>query len=103
MYLDNESEDNRRLIYIKQPCADEDARHTFFLHIIPARPRDLPANKQEYGFDNLDFNFNGDEIKLSDDWRVAIAPLPRYPIERIRTGQFTHAGHLWRSDMDLNE
>ena len=95
--------DQNILIYFKQPCAEEDTRAKFSLHIFPADARDLPANRQEYGFDNLDFNHRGDEIKASGGRCVALRDLPDYPIERIRTGQFTHAGHLWRADIDLGE
>ncbi len=41
--------------------------------------------------------------RASDDWRVAIAPLPRYPIRRIRAGQFTDAGALWQADTEIGE
>ena len=108
IYLDKDAnkdgyEDRRRLIYIKQPCAADDAQPKFFLHITPARPRDLPAHRREYGFDNLDFNFNGNEIKTSGGRCVAMLDLPDYPIQRIRTGQHTPAGALWQADINLNE
>ena len=99
VYLD---QDERILIYFKQPCAEEDTRARFFLHIIPADMSDLLANRREHGFDNRDFQF-GDRGKASDGWCVAIAPLPRYPIERIRTGQFTGDGQAWRADVELGE
>ena len=94
--------DKDTLIYFKQPCAEEDTQAKFFLHIIPAHPRDLPAADQEHGFDNRDFEFRG-RGKASDGGCVAIAPMPRYPIHRIRTGQFTPAGQLWRADITLTE
>ena len=102
IYLDEDAnEDNRRLIYIKQPCAADDARAEFFLHIIPADASDLPAHRREHGFDNLDFNHNGGQVYASDVWCIAIRDLPRYPIERIRTGQFTDEGEVWRADIEL--
>ena len=91
-------QDELMLIYFKQPCAEEDTRARFFLHIIPSDPRDLPANRREHGFDNMDFNF-GDRGKASGGWCVAIAPLSGYAIERIRTGQFTGEGQAWRAEM----
>ena len=106
IYLDQaENQDKPRLIYIKRPCADQDAQHKFFLHIIPARATDLPAHRQEHGFDNLDFNnrYLDDEVQASDDWCVALRELPDYPIQRIRTGQHAHDGPLWRADINLNE
>ena len=100
IYLD---ENGRRLIYIMQPCAEDDARANFFLHIIPADASALPFHRQEHGFDNLDFNFNDDEVKASDGRCVALRDLPRYPIERIRTGQFTREGQLWQTEINLNK
>ena len=90
------------LIYFKQPCAPEDAHPNFFLHIFPADARALPAARQEHGFDNRDFQL-GLNGKASDVRCVAIAPLPDYPIQRIRTGQYTDAGQVWRADINLNE
>ena len=101
IYLDDSDEDNHRLIYIKQPCADEDARMRFFLHIIPRRARDLPDHRREIGFDSLDFNFGASEVQAQDDWCVAARRLPAYPIERIRTGQLKDGIKLWQSDISL--
>ena len=104
IYLDAESEDTRRLIYIKRPCAAEDAQAWFFLHITPAAARDLPTHRQEHGFVNLDFNFDPSEVQASDDWCLATRRLPAYPIQRIRTGQFVSGeGAIWRAEINLNE
>ena len=101
IYLD---EDNRRLIYIKRPCAPEDARAKFFLHIMPSDMRVLPDYRHEHGFDNFDFNIDGSEVQASDNWCLAMRRLPRYPIERIRTGQYVSGeGQLWRADVELGE
>ena len=70
--------------------------------VIPARASDLPAHKREYGFDNRRFRFDGIG-RASDDWRVAIAPPPRYPIERILAGQIADAGALWQADAEIGE
>ena len=67
-----------------------------------ARAIDLSAHKREYGFDNRGLQFDGIG-RASDDWRVAIAPLRRYPIQRIRAGQFADAGALWQADMEIGE
>ena len=91
------------LTYYKRRCADEDTRPRFFLHIFPADASDLPAHRQEHGFDNRDFEFVG-RGKARAGWCVAIAPLPGYAIERIRTGQFTRgAGQVWRAEIELGE
>ena len=104
IYLDgdeDEDENGRRLFYIKQPCALGDADARFFLHIIPVDARDISADRREHGFDNMDFRFD-DMGKASVGRCIAIAPLPGYPIDRIRTGQFTGARQLWRADIDLS-
>ena len=102
IYLDEDGDENI-LIYYKQPCAAAAAQAEFFLHIIPADARDLPAARQEHGFENRDFLFGG-RGRTSGDWCIAIAPLPGYPIERIRTGQFVRgAGQLWRADIELGK
>ena len=95
--------DENTLIYFKQPCAEEDTRAKFFLHIIPSDTRDIPADRQQHGFDNRDFRFRERGI-ASHDWCIAIAPLPRYPIERIHTGQFVSGeGAVWRAEVELGE
>ena len=109
IYLDKDGsedgdEDGRSLIYFKQPCAAEDTQASFFLHISPVDARDLPDDKREDGFDNRDFNFTGLDVHARDDWCIAMAPLPRYPIDRIRTGQFVSGeGALWRTEIELGE
>lgn len=50
----------------------------------------------------MDLLFGGIS-RASDAWRFAIASLPGYPIERIKTGQFTDAGAVWRAEINLNE
>ena len=104
IYLDESGDDDRRrLIYIKRPCAADDAQARFFLHIFPADARVLHSRRQQHGFDNLDFNFYGNDIKVSDSICIAIAALPDYPIQRIRTGQHVDANALWQTDINLNE
>ena len=106
IYLDY---DENILIYSKLRCAEEDTRAKFFLHIIPSDARDLPAHRQRYGSDNKDFYFNNMHFRFdgggkdSGDWCFAITPLPNYPIERIRTGQFTREGRLWQADVEMGE
>ena len=53
------SGERRMLVYLKEPCAEEDANAQFFLHLIPADASDLPEERRRHGFDNLDFAFRG--------------------------------------------
>ena len=86
------------LAYIKEDCAWTDAEDRFFLHVFPADARNLPAERLEYGFDNLDFWHNINEMTCTI-WRK----LPSYAIDRIRTGQFSKDGDggfnvLWEAE-----
>ena len=84
------------LVYIKEPCLRADPDAWFFLHIFPEDPADLPAVWMEVGFENLDFQFEDSGADLGGRC-VAIARLPDYDIERIRTGQFVvGGGEAWR-------
>ena len=82
------------LVYIKDPCVESDTEPKFFLHVFPERAGDLPADRREIGYDNLDFNFllHGAPI---DGLCAARVPLPEYPVASIRTGQFGEGGELW--------
>ena len=77
-----------QLTYIKEgPCPQDNPR--FFLHIIPIREADLPAELRKLGFQNLDFQYNAAvERFLSADGRcMATIELPDYDIASIRTGE----------------
>ena len=93
---------DNRLAYLKEPCAPADARARFILHITPANPADLPADRRARGFANLDFKFTAHGARI-DDICVASLDLPAYPIALIRTGQNATApgGNGWREDIDL--
>ena len=86
-----------QLTYVKEECAQEDTANRFFLHIVPDRADDLPPERREHGFDNLDFDFflNG---ALFGGKCVASVPLPDYPIASVRTGQFGPQGELWGAE-----
>ena len=90
-----------RLAYLKEPCAAGDTDARFLLHIIPADPADLPADRRESGFANMDFWF-GDYGAYIGDKCVAERELPAYAIERIRTGQFVSGeGAVWRVEFPV--
>ena len=89
------------LAYLKEPCEQGDMDARFFLHIVPDDPADLPAVWREYGFENLDFWFDG-HGGYAGDKCVAELDLPDYPIARIRTGQNASAsGDGWLADINL--
>ena len=75
------------LVYAKEPCVPEDVDATFFLHVDPIDPDDLPGPRRRYGYDNLDFRFD-DRGSLNGGVCAVEVPLPGYGIAAIRTGQY---------------
>ena len=91
------------LIYVKEPCVRGDVSVRFFLHVTPVNVGDLPEERQEYGFDNLDFYFSGIGI-VTDGRCVGVYALPEYEIESIGTGQFgEEEGEVWRGGIRIRE
>ena len=95
----------RTLIYRKKPCAPADVQAKFILHVVPTDPADLPAHRQQYGSDNLDFYFRWSSLWKSlgfwlGDQCVAIAQLPAYAIDRIHIGQWISKDNriLWEAE-----
>ncbi len=92
--------------YVKELCVRADTEAMFFLHLIPADVNDLPYHRKQYGFDNLDFSFDGSGA-VFDGRCIATASLPEYDIIRINTGQYGRVGggfsHLWEGEIYLNK
>ena len=90
------------LIYVKDPCGPTDTEPRFFLHIDPVDTADLPEQRKQYNYDNLDFSF-AEHGAISDGACIAIVPLPDYGISAIRTGQYVHVdggfNHLWEEEL----
>ena len=89
------------LVYVKEPCSESDVASKFFLHVFPERAGDLPADRRENGYENLDFNFFVQGVSL-DGLCIARVPLPDRPSAAARTGQFDERGELWKSTVLLN-
>ena len=89
------------LVYVKEPCAESDIASKFFLHVLPERVGDLPADRRESGYDNLDFDFLLHGAPL-DGLCTARVPLPEYSVASVRTGQFNESGVLWSAAFRLN-
>ena len=84
----------RELLYVKEDCSPADWGARFFLHVFPVDERDLPADRLEWGFDNLDFRDIG--FKINEKSCAALRRLPHYAFKRIRTGQFRPDGtQIW--------
>ena len=85
--------------YLKSPCSAADVQAQFFLHVVPEDVEDLPADRRQYGFDNLDFRYERGAALAFGGMCIAKRPLPDYPIARIRTGQFTpNDGPTWQAE-----
>lgn len=83
--------------YFRDPCAKDDLRARFFLHLTPESAAALLPERRPHGFDNLDFGFFGYGVRLEGKC-LAIVPLPDYGIARLRTGQWSPgAGNLWEA------
>ena len=90
-----------RIYYYKEGCTQEDIADTFFLHIIPVQEADLPESRRRHGYENLDFPFKGHGVLLGEKCAAHIE-LPRYPIDRIHTGQYIQKGpRLWEVAIEL--
>ena len=90
------------LAYVKEPCETSDVDARFFLHIVPERASDLPTERQEAGFDNLDFAFSL-RGAIFDGRCAARVPLPGYPMRSARTGQYSGAGEVWSVEFTVAE
>ena len=88
-----------RLIYVKDHC---DYEPRFFLHVEPKEKGDLPAERIQLGFDNLDF---GVTWCLPAHRCLAARTLPDYPIAAISTGQYmTESGEqLWKREFRFGD
>ena len=90
--------DGSRLIYVKEPCQAADMSAGFFLYVYPSNIRELPAERQPSGFDDLDVLLV-DHGAVLDETCVAVAILPDYEVARVRTGQL---GDLWTVEFSGN-
>ena len=91
------------ITYVKNPCSQPDIQAIFFLHIYPRDVQDLPDDRKQHGFDNLDFSFYEHVVRF-DGKCMATVGLPAYSIERMVTGQFVPGqGKLWEDEFSVDE
>ena len=89
-----------RLIYVREDCRDDDLDASVFLHVFPVRRADLPDRRRSFAFDNLDFSFGEQALRLGGRC-IATRGLPDYLIARIVTGQGVPGkGHIWEGEVD---
>ena len=95
--------DDSRIIYVKDSCDVDDRDTPFFLHVVPTDENNLPNDREESGFENLDFELmqKGGE---SDGACFAAVDLPEYEIASIRTGQWVRGeGEVWEASIEFAE
>ena len=92
--------DAQAVRWVRTPCGFEDAAPRFVLHVTPMQAQDLPANQRGAGFDNLSFDFAQRGVRV-DGACLAVAPLPAYPIQHVRVGQWLTGEKrmLWQADV----
>ena len=92
-----------RLVYVKNPCVPDDFEARFFLHVYPVDANDLPEHRKQYGYDNLDFPFQGHGWR-ADEKCLAVRELPNYAIQSIKTGQHVPGeGRVWEGGFEVAE
>lgn len=90
------------LTYLKSPCAPVDVTATFYLHITPHNPGDLPVRRRRWDFDNRDFDFYKSDGILFDGKCLVTVPLPRYDMTSLSTGQYNKEGNIWNATLSFD-
>ena len=94
-----------RLTYLKAGSCPRRANPQFFLHIVPVREDDLPAELRGTGFLSREFFWEPEmePFRFPDGSCPATIPLPDYPIAQIITGQQDPwETQLWEVRLDLD-
>ena len=92
------------LVYIKNDCRQAHTAAPFFLHITPADPARLPADRRRHGYESRDFSFNSAGFRTGNyggRYCLIERTLPDYPITSLRTGQFNPAGEIWSTELTV--
>ena len=98
-----------KIVYVKEPCVDEETRHPFYLHIFPRDAESVPEDRREQGFDSRDFPFVWYGARYEGRCVIEV-DLPDYDIARIRAGQYVRLGldnamyfNLWSGEAELSD
>lgn len=98
VYLDGD-----KLTYVKSLCDETDRDARFFLHVKPADAKDLPQDRRESGFDNLDFILGQNGGRIGDECLAEIQ-LPSYEISEITTGLLDEKGErIWDDKISVGD
>ena len=79
------------LTYVRDPCAREDVRPRWWIpvEVVPEDAERLPGRHKQYGSDEHAMLLRTYSVRFEGKC-IAVAPLPDYPVSRIRTGQEWH-------------
>ena len=92
------------LIYLKQPCSQDDVRGRFWLSVHPSDAADLPENRRELGHESRNFSFEPPHGVVFNGKCMATRQLPDYEIAKIETGQWIPGGEqLWSAVVEVGE
>ena len=90
-----------RLLYFKPACSQDEIGTRFFMHVIPRSAEDLPDDRKEAGYEELDFALEDYGGRYGGDC-FAVRDLPEYDILEIRTGQSTgENSNPWQGSFTL--
>ena len=96
-----------KIVYVKEPCTEEDTRYPFYLHIFPKDVEDIPEDLRKWGFESRDFPFSWHGARYEGRCVIEV-DLPDYDIARIRAGQYVRLGgdnaiyfDLWQGEATL--
>ena len=98
--------ENQKIVYFYKDCKNKDLTTPFFLHLIAEDINNLPEDRKQYKFDNLDFTWNTHSIETPfvGEYKnscISIKNLPKYNIKEINTGQYNDVIRLWEISIDL--
>ena len=90
-----------RLLYFKPACGQHEIGTRFFLHVLPESAEDLPDDRKEAGYEELNFALEDYGGRYGGDC-FAVRDLPEYDILEIRTGQATgENSNSWQGSFTL--
>lgn len=94
----------RSLVYVKSPCAPEDAHVRFYLHVAAQDRRDFPTERSKrLGVEELGFDLKDKGGRVGDDC-IAHIKLPSYAIYSLSTGRVEpDRGRIWSEDFFFYE
>ena len=95
--------DGNELVYLKEPCAEDDTRGRFLVSVYPENADDISADHRAKGLahDSLNFEFASRGFAL-DGKCAARLELPSYAIDRLQLGQWIPGGEkLWNETVAM--